>query len=72
MAGQRQEGRASPVGHGRSLNSDHSYEHDKGEGGFRKCWPRKKVATVGNRLDVGREKDSGETEISLGFPLGGP
>lgn len=30
----------------------------------------KKVAMVGNRLDVGREKDSGETEITLGFPVG--
>lgn len=58
------------MGQGQSLNSDHNYEHEKEEGGFRKCWPRKKVATVGNRLDVGREKDSGETEITLGFPVG--
>lgn len=31
---------------------------------------QKKVATVGNRLDVGSEKDSGETKITLGFPVG--
>lgn len=31
---------------------------------------KKKVATVGSRLDVGREKDSGEMEITLGFPGG--
>lgn len=31
---------------------------------------KKKVATVGNRLDVGSEKDSGEMKITLGFPVG--
>lgn len=30
----------------------------------------KKVATVGNRLDVGSEKDSGETKITLGLLVG--
>lgn len=30
----------------------------------------KKVATVGKRLDVGSEKDSGETKITLGFLVG--
>lgn len=55
---------------GQSLNYDHNYENENEEGGFRKCWPRKKVATVGNRLDVGSEKDSGETKITLGFPAG--
>lgn len=31
---------------------------------------KEKVATVGNRLDVGNEKDSGETKITMGFPVG--
>lgn len=31
---------------------------------------KRKVATVGNSLDVGSEKDSSETKITLGFPVG--
>ena len=31
---------------------------------------QKKVATVGNRLDVGSEKDSGEAKITLEFLVG--
>jgi len=31
---------------------------------------QKKVATAGNRLDVGSEKDSGEAKITLEFLVG--
>lgn len=31
---------------------------------------KEKVATIGNRLDVGSKKDSGETKITMGFLAG--